>query len=59
MKKFVACCLITSVMAALAGCGNDSTQNTNSAPIVTKEGADKKGHKTKSFEASFEDPPKK
>lgn len=60
MKRQFAALLVASMTVSLGlGCSGSSSSDAKSIPISTKEGADKKGHKTKSIEASLEEPPVK
>jgi len=57
IRRFVCVTLAAAVTGLVGGCDNKAPVSTNpDAPIKTGEGVDKKGRKTKTMDASIEDP---
>jgi len=48
--------LVLVVALAAAGCSGASSSTAKDAPVNVSQGVDKKGNKTKTFEAGIEDP---
>jgi PBP1b-binding outer membrane lipoprotein LpoB len=47
---------VLSASVLLVGCSQSSAPKTNEAPVKVTQGVDKKGNKTKTMDASMEDP---
>jgi hypothetical protein len=56
LRKLTVLLGFAAALGVCVGCGGSSSPAVKNAPISTKDGSDKKGHKTKSMEASIEDP---
>ena len=59
IRRLVCACFVGSVIGLVGGCEKPPVSTNPDAPIKVGGGTDKKGKKSKSIEASFEDPPRK
>lgn len=55
-RRTVCVSLVAALIGFVAGCEKPPVSTTPDAPIKTSDGVDKKGKKSKSMDASLEDP---
>lgn len=56
LRRFVCAGFAVALVCGVVGCEKPPVSTNSDAPVKASEGVDKKGKKTKTMEASFEDP---